>query len=222
MIKPGGLPKASASIVVDKLYIEGGSPVTAGLMLDVNKKEQPFWLQREKDYPSFLNWVKLQPVVFYDVEERRAWLVDGASALLHLVRISLHLDINDPESAYDWVYDPSKLKGHWPGVGSRQAALQTLKSWENRALNVYIVNKHIDPNGVPVTKYSTFEERVKTILHSIEKLIDRQAQAASQDGIKFSQTLDPRRDVVGFDIVDIIDPSVPIYPRIQHLTDGST
>ncbi|KAG7426624.1 Vegetative incompatibility protein HET-E-1 [Fusarium oxysporum f. sp. raphani] len=217
MIKPGGLPKASASIVVDKLYIEGGSPVTAGLMLDVNKKEQPFWLQREKDYPSFLNWVKLQPVVFYDVEERRAWLVDGASALLHLVRISLHLDINDPESAYDWVYDPSKVKDHWPGVGSRQAALQTLKSWENRALNVYIVNKHIDPNGVPVTKYSTFEERVKTILHSIEKLIDRQAQAASQDGIKISQALDPRRDVVGFDIVDIIDPSVPIYPRIQHL-----
>ncbi|KAF5979301.1 hypothetical protein FCOIX_5357 [Fusarium coicis] len=216
-IKPGGLPKSSASIVVDKLYIEGGSPVTAGVMLDVNKKEQPFWLQREKDYPSLLNWVKLQPVIFYDVEERRAWLVDGASALLHLVRISLHLDINDPESAYDWIYDPSKLKDHWPGVGSRQAALQTLKNWENRALNVYIVDKHMDSNGVPVTKYSTFEERVKRILHSLEKLIDRQAQAASQDGIKISQTLDPRRDVVGFDIVDVIDPAVPIYPRIQHL-----
>ncbi|KAG5762801.1 hypothetical protein H9Q72_009105 [Fusarium xylarioides] len=216
-IKPGGLPKISASIVIDKLYIEGGSPVTAGLMLDINKKAQPFWLQREMDYPSLLNWVKLQPVVFYDVEERRAWLVDGASALLHLVRISLHLDINDPESAYDWVYDPSKLKDHWPGVGSRQAALQTLKNWENRALNVYIVDKQMDPNGVPVAKYSTFEERVKRILHSIEKLIDRQAQAASQDGIKISQTLDLRRDVVGFDIVDIIDPTVPIYPRIQHL-----
>ncbi|KAF5598793.1 hypothetical protein FPCIR_2717 [Fusarium pseudocircinatum] len=216
-IKPGGLPKVSASIVVDKLYIEGGSPVTAGLMLDINKKAQPFWLQREMDYPSLLNWVKLQPIVFYDVEERRAWLVDGASALLHLVRISLHLDINDPESAYDWVYDPSKLKDHWPGVGSRQAALQTLKNWENRALNVYIVDKHMDSNGVPVTKYSTFGERVKRILHSIEKLIDRQAQAASQDGLKISQTLDPRRDVVGFDIVDIINPAVPIYPRIQHL-----
>ncbi|KAF5249308.1 hypothetical protein FANTH_5389 [Fusarium anthophilum] len=216
-IKPGGLPKASPSIVIDKLYIEGGSPVTAGLMLDINKKAQPFWLQREMDYPSLLNWVKLQPIVFYDVEERRAWLVDGASALLHLVRISLHMDINDPESAYDWVYDPSKLKDHWPGVGSRQAALQTLKNWENRALNIYVVCKHVDPNGVPVTKYSTFEERVKRILHSIEKLIDRQAQAASQDGIKISQTLDPRRDVVGFDIVDIIDPTVHIYPRIQHL-----
>ncbi|KAF9773417.1 hypothetical protein IL306_008789 [Fusarium sp. DS 682] len=216
-IKPAGLPRAPASTIIDKLYIEGGSPVTASVMININRKEQPFWLQREKDYPSLLNWVKLQPVVFYDVEERRAWLVDGASALLHLVRISLHRDINDPESPYDWVYDPSKLKDHWPGVGSRQAAVQTLKNWENRALGVYIVDKHLDANGTPITRYSTFEERVKNILHSIEKLVDRQAQVASQDGIKISQTLDPRHDIVGFDIMDMIDPSVPIYPRIQHL-----
>ncbi|KAF5685141.1 hypothetical protein FCIRC_3579 [Fusarium circinatum] len=216
-IKPSGLPRAPASTVIDKLYIEGGSPVTAGLMLDINKKEQPFWLQREKDYPSLLNWVKLQPVVFYDVEDRRAWFVDGASAVLHLVRVSLHRDTNDPESAYDWVYDPSKLKDYWPGVGSRQAALQTLKRWENRALSVYVVGNHVDPNGALIPKYSTFEERVENILHTIERLVDRQAKTASQDGIRISQTLDPRREIVGFDIVDIIDPSVPIYPRIQHL-----
>ncbi|KAF5691877.1 hypothetical protein FDENT_3245 [Fusarium denticulatum] len=217
-IKAAGLPRAPTSTVIDKLYIEGGSPVTAGLMLDINKKEQPFWLQREKDYPSLLNWVKLQPVVFYDVEDRRAWLIDGASAVLHLVRISLHRDTNDPESAYDWVYDPSKLKDDWPGVGSRQAALQTLKRWDNRALGVYFVSNLVDSNGVPIPKYSTFEERVSNILHSIERLVDRQAKTASQDGIRISQTLDPRRDIVGFDIIDIIDPSVPIYPRIQHLS----
>ncbi|KAF4960108.1 hypothetical protein FGADI_1126 [Fusarium gaditjirri] len=216
-VKPAGLPRAPASTVIDKLYIEGGSPVTAGLVLDINKKEQPFWLQREKDYPSLLNWVKLQPVVFYDVEDRRAWLIDGASALLHLVRISLYRDTNDPESAYDWVYDPSKLKDHWPGVGSRQAAHQTLKGWNNRALGVYIVSSHVDSNGTLTPEYSTFEERVKSIIHSLERLVDRQAKAASQDGIKISQSFDPRRDVVGFDIIDIIDPSVPIYPRIQHL-----
>ncbi|KAF4443145.1 hypothetical protein F53441_11544 [Fusarium austroafricanum] len=216
-VKPASLTKVPASMVIDKLYIEGGSPVTAGFLFDINKKEKPFWLQREKDYPSLLNWVKLQPIVFYDVEERRAWLVDGASALLHLVRISLHRDINDPESAYDWVYDASKLKDQWPGTGSRQAALETLKSWENRALSVYIIDKYADASGMPITKYSTFEERVKNILHSIEILVDRQAKVVSQDGIKISQTLDLRRDIIGFDIVDIIDPLVPIYPRVQHI-----
>ncbi|KAF4338945.1 hypothetical protein FBEOM_7121 [Fusarium beomiforme] len=216
-IESAGLPRAPASTVIDKLYIEGGSPITAGLILDINKKEQPFWLQREKDYPGLLNWVKTQPVVFYDVEDRRAWLVNGASALLHLVRISLHRDANDPESAYDWVYENSKLKDHWPSSGNRQSAIQTLKNWDNRALSVYIIDKRVDASGAPITRYSTFEDRVRNILHSMEKLVDRQAKTASQDGIKISQSWDPRRDVVGFDILDIIDPSVPIYPRMQHL-----
>jgi hypothetical protein len=100
-IRPAGLPRSPASLKIDKLYIEGGASVIGGFMMDINKKEQPFWLQREKDYPDLLNWVKLRPIVFYDVEERRAWLIDGASALLHLVRISLHQDTNDTESAYD-------------------------------------------------------------------------------------------------------------------------
>lgn len=186
-------------------------------MMDINKKEQPFWLQREKDYPDLLNWVKLRPIVFYDVEERRAWLVDGASALLHLVRISLHQDANDTESAYDWVYDSGKLKDKWPGVGGRQAAVNTLKNWDNRALGLHIIGKRLGANGVLVPEYSTFEDRVKKILHSIEILIDQQEKTASQDGFKISQTWDPRRDIIGFEIMDIIGPSGPIYSRVQRI-----
>jgi hypothetical protein len=186
-------------------------------MMDINKKEQPFWLQREKDYPDLLNWVKLRPIVFYDVAERRAWLVDGASALLHLVRISIHQDTTDTESAYDWVYDSSKLKDKWPGVGGRQAAVNTLKNWDNRALGLHIIGKRPDANGVLVPEYSTFEDRVKKVLHSIEILIDHQEKAASQDGFKISQTWDPRRDIVGFEVMDIIGPSGPIYSRVQRI-----
>ncbi|KAM0475418.1 hypothetical protein ACHAP7_007317 [Fusarium lateritium] len=216
-IKAAGLPRSPASLRIDKLYIEGGATVIGGFMMDINKKDQPFWLQREKDYPDLLNWVKLRPIVFYDVEERRAWLVDGASALLHLVRISLHLDTTDPESAYDWVYDSSKLKDKWPDVGGRQAAVNTLKNWDNRALGLHIIGKRPDANGVLVPEYSTFEDRVKKILHSIEILIDQQEKAASQDGFRISQTWDPRRDIVGFEVMDIIGPSGPIYPRVQRI-----
>ncbi|CAJ0554667.1 Ff.00g131800.m01.CDS01 [Fusarium sp. VM40] len=216
-IRPAGLPRSPASLKIDKLYIEGGATVTGGFMMDINKKEQPFWLQREKDYPDLLNWVKLRPIVFYDVEERRAWLVDGASALLHLVRISLHQDTNDTESAYDWVYDSGRLKDNWPGVGGRQAAVNTLKNWDNRALGLHIIGKRPGTNGVLVPEYSTFEDRVKKILHSIEILIDQQEKAASQDGFKISQTWDPRRDIIGFEIMDVIGPSGPIYSRVQRI-----
>ncbi|KAK7425574.1 hypothetical protein QQZ08_007897 [Neonectria magnoliae] len=131
--------------------------------MSINKKEQPFWLQREDDYPSLLKWVK----------DRRAWLTDGASALLHLVRVSLYLDENDPELTYDWIFDAKKFKDQWNGLTGRQAALKTLKNWDNLDLNVYIAGKHRRADGVLETEYYTLEKRVKKILRSIEILIDR-------------------------------------------------
>lgn len=203
--------------MIDRLYIEGGAEVIGGLSVSINKKEQPFWLEREQDYPSLLKWVSLQPILFYDVQERRAWLVDGASALLHLVRSSLNADQHDPESTYDWVYDYQKLKDDWGDISGRHAALKTLKSWDNLSLNLYITSKRVRDGLESTTEYSTFETRVKRILHSIEILIDRQVRVASQDGIRISQTLDPRASIVGFDVLDIITPQSPVRPRIQHI-----
>jgi len=193
----------------------------------LNKKEQPVWLERENDYPSLLRWVSLQIIVFYDVSDRRAWLVDGASALLHLVRASLYLDKKDPESTYDWVLDANRLDATRPVAASpedtvedrstdcttgRQLALRILKDWDKLNLEVFVKSKGMR-NGESVVEYSTLESRVKKILHSFEIIIDRAAKIASQDGIKISQTLDRRRDITGFDVLDIISPLHPVQPR---------
>ncbi|KAH6976285.1 hypothetical protein BKA56DRAFT_488826 [Ilyonectria sp. MPI-CAGE-AT-0026] len=215
-VTASGLRKPPASIVIDKLYIEAGSDFIGGLNMSFNKKEQPFWLEREKDYPSLLKWVSLQPIVFYDVSDRRAWLVDGASALLHLVRISLYLDEHDPESTYDWVFDASEFKDQWNGCTGRHAALKTLKSWDNLDLNLYVISKRV-LNGQPVTEHSKLETRVKKILHSIEILVDAQVKVASQDGVRIPQTLDPRRSITGFDILDVISPLGPVHARMQNI-----
>ncbi|KAF9786522.1 hypothetical protein IL306_002720 [Fusarium sp. DS 682] len=216
-VKTSGLKKPPASIVIDRLYLEAGKDLVGGLNMSINKKEQPFWLERENDYPSLLKWIAVQPIVFYDVVDCRAWLVDGASALLHLVRISLYLDENDPESTYEWVFDATKLKDKWDGLAGRLAALKTLKTWDNLGLNVYVLGKQRRGDDVSETRYSTLETRVKKILHSIEILIDRQAKVVSQDGIRISQTLDLRRNIIGFDILDVLTPLGPIHPRIKHL-----
>lgn len=216
-VKTSGLKKPPASIIIDRLYLEAGSDIVGGLNMSFNKKEQPFWLERESDYPSLLKWMAVQPILFYDVEDCRAWLIDGASAMLHLVRISLHLEENDPESTYDWVFDVQKLKDKWDGLIGRQAALQTLKSWDNLDLNVYVTGKRRRSDGVSETQYSTLETRIKKVLHSIEILIDRQAKMVSQDGIRISQTLNLRRNITGFDILDVLTPLGPILPRIKYL-----
>ncbi|RSM20212.1 hypothetical protein CDV31_001009 [Fusarium ambrosium] len=216
-VKSSGLQKPPGSIVIDRLYLEAGADVVGGVSMKINSKEQPFWLQRGKDYPSLLKWIGVQPIAFHDVASRRTWLVDGASALLHLVRISLYLDENDPDSTYDWVFDPTQLKDKWDGITGRQAALRTLKSWDNLDLNIYIVDKRRGPSGATEVQYATFGTRVKEVLHSIELLIDRQSKTASQEGIRISQSLDPRREIVGFDVLDVVTPLGPILPRVQHL-----
>ncbi|RSL85629.1 hypothetical protein CEP51_003243 [Fusarium floridanum] len=203
-VKSSGLQKPPGSIVIDRLYLEAGADVVGGVSMKINSKEQPFWLQRGKDYPSLLKWIGVQPIAFHDVASRRTWLVDGASALLHLVRISLYLDENDPDSTYDWVFDPTQLKDKWDGITGRQAALRTLKSWDNLDFNIYIVDKRRGPSGATEVQYATFGTRVKEVLHSIELLIDRQSKTASQEGIRISQSLDPRREIVGFDVLDVL------------------
>ncbi|RSL51069.1 hypothetical protein CEP54_011613 [Fusarium duplospermum] len=216
-VKSSGLQKPPGSIVIDRLYLQAGADVVGGVSMKINSKEQPFWLQCGKDYPSLLKWVGVQPIAFHDVASRRTWLVDGASALLHLVRISLYLDENDPDSTYDWAFDPTQLKDKWDGITGWQAALRTLKSWDNLDLNIYIVDKRRGPGGASEVQYATFGTRVKEVLHSMELLIDRQSKTASREGIRISQSLDPRREIIGFDVLDVVTPLGPILPRVQHL-----
>ncbi|KAH8696893.1 hypothetical protein GQ44DRAFT_119407 [Phaeosphaeriaceae sp. PMI808] len=212
-ISASGLLKTPSSIVIDRLYLEGGSSVVGGMNMNFNKKEKSFWLHQESDYPRLLKWVGLQPFIFYDVSDRRAWLLDGLSALLHLTRISLHLDQIDDESPYEWVFDAAKLKDTWDGCSGRLAALKTLKDWDNLRMNVYVK----DGSNRNDLQYEKLGERVERLLHSIEIIVDRQVKVAQQDGIRISQTLDPRRGVVGFDILDIVAPLGPIDARIQRL-----
>lgn len=182
----------------------------------INVKEKPFWLERENDYPSLLKWISLQPIIFYDSSHRRAWLVDGASALLHLVRMSLHLDENEVESTFDWMFDPSTLQGDWSAFAGRQAALRTLKNWDNLNMNLYVTSQKV-VGGEIKTEYATLETRVLKIMHCLEILVDRQVKVASQDGLVIPQAFDTQRTVVGFDTLDILNPLGPILPRIQQL-----
>ena len=220
-ITASGVGGSSASIVIDKLYIQPGKDGFAGVSMTLNRKEKPFWLRREDDYPSLLKWISYQSVVFYDVSESRSWLVDGASALLHLVRISLYMDKNDPDSTYGWVFDASKLNDKWDGKNGRQSALQTLKRWENLNLPLYTTGPSSSPNEAAQMEYATLEKRVKSILHSLEILIDWQASVESRDGIRIQQSFDVTRDLPGFDTLDIVNPLGPIKARSRRFSSKS-
>jgi hypothetical protein len=173
----------------------------------VNQKERLTQLGRATDYPSRLDWVSEQFVALYDAEAHRAWLVNGASALLHLVRISLHMDETKPRSVYDWKYDKNKLREDWDDITGCEAAKNTLKNWTNYALPVYVKNQY--------GEFSTFGERIEKISGNLEILIDVQVWLANQDGINISHELDSRKGISGFDILDLLSLE-PIGRRIAR------
>ncbi|CAN9272114.1 unnamed protein product [Alternaria sp. RS040] len=220
-ISPSGTLSSPSYSVIDRLYIEGGMYVIAGLNARINQREQPIMSGEARDFSQVLGWLSEQFVNFYDVTDRRAWLVDGASALLHLVRISLQFDETNPDSTYDWVFDKSKLKENWIDGGGRAAAIRTLRDWENRALNVYIKDRSFR-NGQPVDTYSTFGNRVDKILHTSELIIEARTRAAAEGGTRVNQSLDTRKGIVGFDVLDLVKSRPQFVSRIERFSSGET
>jgi hypothetical protein len=212
-------PPTPAFSVIDSIYLEGGLYVIGGMKGRVNQQEQPMTSGVTWDSPSILNWVAERFVAFHNTEDHRAWLVDGASALLHLVRISLHRDETNPESNYDWVFKKEELKEDWIGLSGRTAARRTLKDWENRALPVYVKDCSFI-RGHPVKTYSTFGNRVDQMLDSLDLVIDRQIHIAKQGGIKIPQTTNFRKSIVGIDIIDLISPRSKFVSRVEYFNSG--
>lgn len=172
-----------------------------------------------------LQWISTKYVVLWDEEEKKGWLVNGTSALLHLVRTSLnHYSEDDFSSAF--LFDPSKMEDrmdHKPN-----SAVKVLISDLNRDLEVYPGSRerfdqeestHTDGSGgdVKSTKkrgYFLFEDLVKQHLSNLEQVIDYQRRAATQDGLKMKMTV--RKHLEGWDFVELATDHDP-YARVATL-----
>lgn len=210
------LDQAEVTSTIEGVYAEAGQYIVAGVKLRLKQKPKPIRSHHDKTYSELLDFAADQFFTFYDVKDRRAWLVDGASALLYLVRISLNYDATKADSTYDWVFDSTKLKSIWSGCSSRAAAVMTLKDWDNRALPVYIKGRS-SQNGQILFHFSTFEDRVRKILRWLEVIIDNDANLKSRDGLDIGEYLDRRKNILGYDLLDLVKAPGPIMQRSAHM-----
>jgi hypothetical protein len=211
------LKRTPASIVIDRLYVEGGLNGIFGFNMLINQREEPTRLLKNLDYPSLLGFFAKRAIVFFDTAERRSWLVDGASALLHLVRNSLQRDQEDEESPYEWVFDETKLQHTLNGCNSRKAALDTLKNSDNLNLKLYVIER-VERDGHMIEKYATLRDRVLKIAHWLEILVDAHVHASSKGELKALQSSDLRKHLTGYDILDVVDPDEAVSTRIARFS----
>lgn len=180
----------------------------------LNTKSKPFWLHRAPDYPQLVEWASLQEIVLHDVSEGRALMVDGAFALLHIVRISLHRDAKSPVYKKQWKFDEERLTDKWNGHSGRSSVLETLTDEDNYNLPVRVKDLSASSRKVEI-----FRERAEQMLHSLEILMDRQVQVKAEDGIHISHpgSLRRGRSIAGFDVMDLVKLLGPIESRIHNL-----
>lgn len=153
---------------------------------------------------SMLQWIHKQFVVLWDQKEQRGWLVNGTSALLHLVQASLHYSSTDGcESNFLFKHEDM----HEANVANRpESSLKVLMEQKNWRLPLYP-----DKAGSPFC----FQDLVVELSGIIAKMVDYQVQP-EQDGIKLKVSLvSPRKYLEGWQFKDLITPRDPIYPCVM-------
>lgn len=190
----------------------------------VGAKDTPIRLTRN-GYIPMLQWISTKYVVLWDEEEKKGWLINGTSALLHLVRTSLkHYSEDDFSSAF--LFDASKMEDqmdHKPN-----SAVRVLISDQNRDLEIYPGSRErfdqkestqTDGSGGDIKStrkrgYFLFEDLVKQHLNNLEQIIDYQRRSATQDGVKVKMRV--RKHLEGWDFAELATDHDP-YARVATL-----
>lgn len=120
-------------------------------------------------YLGKIQWIAKKFVVLWDEEDKRGWLVNGTSALLHLVRTSLELDRTSPFSSA-LLFDSREMQ--YPRLYHPESATQALMNETNRQLAVYKAD---------IDKPMRFQEHVTRQYEVMEKLIDYQLLSKRDD-----------------------------------------
>ena len=222
------LGRPHAGCAFQKVSITAGQFVTAGFEAAIGKKDKAIHLKARDDYVSQLRWIAKKFVVLYDVDDQRGWLLDGASALLHLVRSSLQRDQDDEFRALT-LFDAKDMKEATIPYTGKAAAINVLTNSENLNMKLYskpddIWNETtVEVNGVSQelakrkVTYLTLKDRIQSIYHILEQIVAHQAHVDTADGVGFKVKRSPRRQLEGFDFMDVASDEDPIWPRVTSL-----
>lgn len=216
------LPNPHSGCALEKAEITAGQFVTGTVGFRFGNKEKPVHISRF-GYLTKLQWISSKYVVFWDEDDKRGWLVNGASALLHILRASLEHSKRKFQSA--WLLDPGAL-GDPSDMSHPNYALQVLFDQKNRDLELYVdkteVYDEVTTEGQTntlvsrrQTRHYRLEDRIEHIYNILEKLIDHQTDAERRDGLQINPR--PRRQLEGWDFSDVVKDGDPFFPRVATL-----
>ncbi|KAK5655735.1 hypothetical protein OQA88_5272 [Cercophora sp. LCS_1] len=213
------LPRTNPECVLDRFSISGGKHVAGGISFALGVRDTPEHVPRS-DYVSKLEAISTKYVILWDEDTNRGWLVNGPTALLHLVRASLkHSETGKARQ----VYYPAETKDPETPY-TADTAMTVLLLQENRDLPLYVskIEKSEEREGESkdaVLKAKTFhyrfEDRVEEIYANFEKLVDYQIKVENRSG--YPIRLRSRKRLEGWEFRHLAMRRYPINPVVKTL-----
>ena len=199
-----------------------------GFSVAIGKKDKPVRTADTLNYYKQLNWAEKRFVVFYDPGDRRAWLVDGLSALLHLVRAHI---AKRRERGWKVIFkDEDTIEAGLPHTG-KTAAGAFLRNETNMKLRIHeqwnrpVFEKITEGDAEPKSTVKTTEtyehlaDLVDDIFGVLSMLFDVQEEALTGDGFGMRVRASPKRHLEGWDFFDVATLEGYVWPKTASLLD---
>ncbi|KAK4170730.1 hypothetical protein QBC36DRAFT_316440 [Triangularia setosa] len=212
-ISRSNLPYSPPSHRLDRFELSTGHLVNFTGVFAIGRRESPIHISRFP-YDEMVKWISSKYFVFWDEADHRGWLVDGAGALLHLLRGSLSSETKGPTwDQGNFIVDSTVLSNSLDTTKSG-SAFNILMNYQTRSLPLYankpdIIEEIITEEGKPPrtvrTENKTYyhlQSRIEQLSNELEKLIERQIDVERRDGVDITPRL--RRFLDGWEFKDIV------------------
>ncbi|KAJ4206405.1 hypothetical protein NW759_014194 [Fusarium solani] len=170
-------------------------------MLNLGTKDTLIHISRHGYVPR-LQWLATRLVLLWDERDKRGWLINGTSALLHVLRASLKHDNEDV-----FLCNPEDLQESNERF-TADSAIEMLVKSKNRGLRLYG-----EKDGDLL-----LEDRIDHLYNILEKLIDHQADIAGYCGEKLDSK--PRKYLEGWDFDFMLATTSELHARVATLDAG--
>ena len=181
----------------------GGMYISAGAEFALGKRDKPVRMTT-KGYVPLLQAISQKYVLFWDDADKRGWLTNGLSALLHIFRGSLEHDRTSKFSSALQM-NPGDIQEP-SGAYSPASAVDILTNEQNKSLPLFS-----DRDGT----FYRLQDRVENLCNIMEKLFDQQEDVDKPAGVRLS--FRPRANLEGWDFKDIVAAKNPLFPRAATL-----
>ncbi|GAM91354.1 hypothetical protein ANO11243_094030 [Dothideomycetidae sp. 11243] len=200
--------------------ISGGYKVTFTATFAVGLKDKSLRPAFLEQYGQQTNYIDQVPFLFYDPEEKRGWLVDGSSALLHLTRASIAQDVETRHFSLPEYTESSESTTEREKVRRFLTADRDLVLFENGSTfeDTVVTQNGIRQASSPqtISKYR-FSDRVGEICRKVELIRAYLADKRDKDGIGYQVRASPRHQLFGFNFWEVATATGSFNARVATL-----